>query len=264
MMNTNIYGEIWKEVKLNYSFHNEVKIEISNFGRARRTVAQKTEMMKTYLAEGYYYIKQQLYLIRDEGWDIEKEELGAKVAAKILEIRPLLKTRRELKSKNQSLAEIQKIITKKQQELELLRVDFTKVQNKNRKKWDLYKSFLVHRLVAEAFLEKPTANQVLVAHLDFNKINNHFSNLKWMDRVEAAAHHKKSPFVIAALKKRIASPKNENTKVYKLTSTKVMLIKKKINQGTTLRTLSKTFKVTQTQLLRIKRGINWAHVPAAK
>ena len=81
---------------------------------------------------------------------------------------------------------------------------------------------------------------------------------------ECSFHNKKSPLVIAALEKRRNSKRNENTKVYKLTSTKVMLIKKKINQGTTLRTLSKIFKVTQTQLLRIKRGENWANVPAAE
>ncbi|MBY0424138.1 MAG: hypothetical protein K2Q22_00750, partial [Cytophagales bacterium] len=54
-----------------------------------------------------------------------------------------------------------------------------------------------------------------------------------------------------------------NTKNHKLNETRVMLIKKKINSGVSLRNLSKQFKVTETQLLRIKRGINWGDVVAA-
>jgi len=103
----------------------------------------------------------------------------------------------------------------------------------------------------------------LASHLDFDKKNNHVSNLVWMTREENAEHQKKSPVVIREKEQRKFKVRNENTKVYKLTSTKVMLIKKKINQGVSLRKLSKTFKVTETQLLRIKRGENWGHVPAA-
>lgn len=48
---------------------------------------------------------------------------------------------------------------------------------------DLYKDgigkwFRVHRLVAEAFIENPD-NLPIVIHLDNNKQNNHYSNLKW-------------------------------------------------------------------------------------
>lgn len=48
---------------------------------------------------------------------------------------------------------------------------------------DLYKNgvvqwFRVHRLVAQAFIPNPN-NLPIVMHLDNNKSNNHFSNLKW-------------------------------------------------------------------------------------
>lgn len=48
---------------------------------------------------------------------------------------------------------------------------------------DLYKNgigkwYRVHRLVAETFIENPN-NLPIVMHLDNNKQNNHYSNLKW-------------------------------------------------------------------------------------
>ena len=42
------------------------------------------------------------------------------------------------------------------------------------------KKFLVHRLVAEYFVENPNGSY-FVNHKDENKSNNHFSNLEWCD-----------------------------------------------------------------------------------
>ncbi|HHX60343.1 MAG TPA: hypothetical protein GX707_06350 [Epulopiscium sp.] len=41
-----------------------------------------------------------------------------------------------------------------------------------------HKSYSVHRLVAEAFIQNPKDKRE-VNHLDENKLNNHVSNLKW-------------------------------------------------------------------------------------
>ena len=38
--------------------------------------------------------------------------------------------------------------------------------------------FRIHRLVASTYLDNPN-NYPIVLHLDNNKINNHYSNLKW-------------------------------------------------------------------------------------
>jgi len=46
--------------------------------------------------------------------------------------------------------------------------------------------------------------------------------------------------------------------------TKVMLMKKMINQGKPMKQLVRQFKVTDTQISRIKRGENWADIEAAK
>lgn len=42
------------------------------------------------------------------------------------------------------------------------------------------RSFYVHRLVAEKFLDKPKAHQTQVNHIDGDKGNNHWSNLEWV------------------------------------------------------------------------------------
>lgn len=65
------------------------------------------------------------------------------------------------------------------------------------------KSFLVHRLVATAFIEN-SGELKEVNHKDENKTNNHFSNLEWCDRlynvrfgtgIERAAAGKSKPIL---------------------------------------------------------------------
>lgn len=46
---------------------------------------------------------------------------------------------------------------------------------------------LVHRLIAEAFLSN-TEGKDLVNHIDSNKLNNHVSNLEWVNRRENYSH----------------------------------------------------------------------------
>ena len=51
-----------------------------------------------------------------------------------------------------------------------------------------------------------------------------------------------------------------NTKMSKLTENEVLLIKRKLNRGATLRSISKQFGVSDMQIHRIKTGENWGHL----
>jgi len=121
-----------------------------------------------------------------------------------------------------------------------------------------YFAVLVHRLVAKYFLTKPAAKQKFIIHLDFNKENNHYRNLKWATQEEVTNHAKKNPAVIRAKKlMRQNIGQGFNTK---LTADKVKQIKALLAKGKTLKELAIKFKVSDMQIHRIKTGENWGHV----
>jgi NUMOD4 motif len=112
----------------------------------------------------------------------------------------------------------------------------------------------VHKLVAETFVTKPSPEHKFVIHLDFDKVSNHFENLKWATKDEMVAHNKVNPAVINKV-----IPKR--TKNYKLTETKVRMIKKMLlKDNTRLKMIAKQFGITHTQLNRIRSGENWGQV----
>ena len=47
---------------------------------------------------------------------------------------------------------------------------------------------LVHRIVAEAFLDEPSNKDWTVNHKDGNKLNNHYSNLEWISHSDNVKH----------------------------------------------------------------------------
>jgi hypothetical protein len=112
----------------------------------------------------------------------------------------------------------------------------------------------VHKLIAENFVEKPSIDHKFVIHLDFDKQSNHYKNLKWATKDEMVAHNKLNPAVIN-------KPIPKRTKNYKLTETKVIMIKKMLqHDNTRLKMIAKQFGITHTQLNRIRSGENWGYV----
>jgi hypothetical protein len=112
----------------------------------------------------------------------------------------------------------------------------------------------VHKLVAESFANRTSEEHKYVIHLDFDKQNNHYENLKWVTKDEMTAHNRLNPAVVNKL---IPT----RTKNYKLTESKVKMIKKLLkNDNNRLKMIAKQFGITHTQLNRIRSGENWGKV----
>ncbi|MCW3112615.1 MAG: endonuclease [Segetibacter sp.] len=249
-MTSNHHGEIWKEVNFDFEFTNEYRLQVSNFGRIKTfNKLSNGNELKGSMIKGYRIIRLKFFKPRD-----------AKIQAKISELQQqiinlkqrlkLLKQQGAQQSQLDATAQLLTETTKK------LGKQF-KIDSKDR---TINYHSLVHKLVAEYFCMRPSEDHTVVAHLNYDKLNNRSSNLKWMTSAENFVHQQNSPNVIAGKKERKLK---KNSKVAKLTVTKVMLLKKLLNAGKPLRTLVKQFKITDTQILRIKRGENWAEIPAA-
>ncbi len=122
------------------------------------------------------------------------------------------------------------------------------------------KTFYVHKLVAEQFIEKTSDDQKYVIHLDYNKCNNYVENLCWANKKDMFEHQQGNPSVLEGRKKMQL---RRNCEGAKLTDTQVMLLKKRISdprRKTRLKIIARQFGISEIQLHRIKRGENWGHV----
>lgn len=244
--------EQWKTVKFDFEFTNDCRIEVSDFGRLRTfNKVSNGNIVNGSRINGYRIIRLKLYKPRDEKIQKKFDYLQQQVF-KLARILKSLKDKNESKEKIHETTEL----------LNSLKKNLSKKFKADLKKRTINYHSLIHRLVADYFLKKPTDKQTSVAHLDYDKLNNRANNLKWMTPEENYEHQKNSPHVIKEKQERIHRRK-ENSRATKLTVTKVMLLKKMLNQGKPMKQLVKQFKITDTQIFRIKRGENWADIQAA-
>ena len=251
--------EIWKEIQILSPFKEKFNLYVSNYGNMRKNIKTSgiVSNMTQLLTEGYPSCN--LGLMSPIG-EVDKAYF-IPIREDIKELKNAIKTLNNELIYNDNPVEIVNKISESEKILLVKINNYKKKYKKRESKRRKTLSGLVHRWVAMHFLDKPSENHNLVAHLDYDKLNNHHSNLKWMTRPENAKHQLKSPFVIKAKAKVLVSPiRRTNTK---LTEKEVMIIKKRINEGVPLSQLAKRYAVTETQLLRIKRGINWGKVSAA-
>lgn len=113
------------------------------------------------------------------------------------------------------------------------------------------KKFLVHKLVADAFLIKPDENGLIIIHDDENNSNNCVNNLKWVNR----SNHIKKAFE-KGKRKNIG----EGCNFAKLNVENVLEIRKLSNAGVNMKPLSKKFNVSITAIFNIITGKTWKSV----
>ena len=119
----------------------------------------------------------------------------------------------------------------------------------------------IYKLVAQNFVPKTSEDQIHVIHIDHQRSNDDFRNLKWVTEAERQEHSQRSPLVIQARKNRLQPATAING--HKLTVTRVMLIKKLLanpKQTTRLKMIAKQFGVSEMQIRRIKSGENWGYI----
>ena len=114
-----------------------------------------------------------------------------------------------------------------------------------------------HVLVADHFLKKSASEQNRVIHLDYKKVNNRTSNLKWGTDEELYAHNNKNPEVALSRQKSNA----ERTTGTKLNLVQVERIRKLLKdpaRKVTKERIAAMYGIAPMTLYRIQSGEIWA------
>jgi hypothetical protein len=119
--------------------------------------------------------------------------------------------------------------------------------NANRRR----RRFLVHRLVAIAFLGPQPSPAHEIAHLNGNRAHNHHSNLRWVLHRENEDH--KHQHGTRQRGSRIGNSR--------LTEEQVGVIKAELRSARTQTELAARFRVSVSTVSLIARGEIWRHVP---
>lgn len=113
----------------------------------------------------------------------------------------------------------------------------------------VYKSFLVHRLVAQAFIPNPESLPC-VNHKNFNKLDNDVNNLEWVTYKQNTNHAIKND--------KMAYLFGENSRMTHLTKDKVNLIRfYYLTKIKTTPELCKLFKICSHSILNIVKNKTW-------
>ena len=248
MIRFKILNEEWKAVEFDFEFTNKTRFEVSNCGNVRSfNKVSDGRILNGSLTEGFKVIRLKLYKPREE-----KEEQKFNVLKK--EISALFAKRRETLRKNE-IAETQKLT----ELIEKKKTQLSKKLDRNLKKRTINHHFMIHRLVAAYFLPAPRPDQTIVAHLDYNKLNNSVTNLRWMNQEEHSLHQSKNPKVIAEKKWRKYKQK-PRAKGMKLTASQVIHIKLQLRRKKPAKQIARQFGISEMQVWRIKSGENWSSV----
>lgn len=256
-------GEHWKPIVFEFDFVNETRIEISNYGRLRTfNKVSNGNIITGSTVNGYRIIRLKFFKAREVHVQNSLNYLKQQVTQLAHKIKDLDTELNNLNNRDDSFLATRKEFEDTTLLLKSVKQSISKKLSDDLKSRTIYYQALIHRLVAAYFVMKPSPDHTLVAHLDYDKLNNHKGNLQWMIPSDNYLHQRFSPNVMAS-KTYSDGRRKEDARSTKLSVTKVMLLKKLLNEDKPMRQLVKQFKVTETQILRIKRGENWSEVQAA-
>lgn len=114
----------------------------------------------------------------------------------------------------------------------------------------LNKVFLIHRLVAKAFIDNPE-NKPTVNHIDGNKLNNCVENLEWATWSEQNIH---------AFKLGLQNNKGSNHPQHKLIESDVLEIRNLLKTNIKINDIAKLYNVSRSTIESIKYNYHWRHI----
>ena len=112
------------------------------------------------------------------------------------------------------------------------------------------KPFLIHRLVAQAFLPNPE-NKYYVNHIDGNKLNNAASNLEWVTAKENEDH---------AYRIGIKNQTGEKNPTAKLTESDVIRIRQLAEEGVHYKEIAKMYNIHTSYANGLILRRTWKHI----
>jgi len=115
------------------------------------------------------------------------------------------------------------------------------------------KNYCIHKLIAEYFVLKDDNNKKIVIHLDNDRRNNYYENLKWVNAKESFEHNE-----TFNLNLHEGFRKNK-VSAAKITRQDADLIRDMIKEGVLQSVIAKKFKISEMQITRIKRNENWVN-----
>ncbi|MEN2434807.1 helix-turn-helix domain-containing protein [Weeksellaceae bacterium A-14] len=244
--------EEWKEYPIKRKFVGFYRIEVSNFGRMRtfNSMHPEGEIVEGSIIEGYRCLRAKLRKKRNDR-DVEAIESVQR------EIDHCNEKIKELKNFKLHAEEVSALREERDRLVQKRKKINKKITNKNY----INLSVVFHKAVAELFLDPPkNKKEKFVIHKDFDKMNNHVSNLQWASQEDLNARLKKHPKMILREFNRQFIETGPQVRSSKLTELEVLTIKKRLKRGYTLKKLARQFGVSDMQIHRIKTGENWSHV----
>lgn len=241
--------EIWVEHPTDTEGTSFTKFEISNFGRlkiynhlspnGRITEGTLVRGVPSYIYKIYRPAPERDQQKLDEA--VEKYQEARRMVAKFryqpLKLAQYKKERDQLKEKKKKLT--QKVAKKREHSVVLI----------------------IHRLVAEYFLEKPAEkDKIFVIHKDFDKKNNHVDNLAWASQDEISARHSQQPKLVLHKFKRQLYNIPQPPRNMKLSENDVLYIKKRLKKDDKIEKLAQRFGVAHSTIKNIRDGKTWKNV----